>query len=363
MINADFNKLKNDFDINNIFDSISSFGSQINESFSIMDDCLKKYSNNFKEIRNKKISSVLICGMGGSAIGGELSKIALSKDISVPIIINRSADIPNWVNKETLVIVSSYSGNTYETIQAYKQSKSKTNLIIIIASCAPSKLNDFSRTYNHIKLDIPSGIQPRCALGYSSSIITMLFMNLNLIDSSKSDALKSASNLLNSAQLENLKDICSPNNNPAILLASKIQNQIPIIYGSEDFSSIIALRFQNQLQENSKLMAFSNNYPEINHNEIEGWSSSGNYFVIWLSDEEGLSDVFNSAQKLINQLGVKQISIDLKNHLAKIENRLEILYASIYFFDWVSYYLALLQNQNPCSIDNIKYIKQNNTLL
>ena len=379
MNDINFNQLKNDFDTEGISREISSFSRQISESFSITEDCYIQNEDNFKNI-SKEISSVLICGMGGSAIGGDIARAALFEYTKVPIIVNRSASIPNWANEQTLVLISSYSGNTYETISAYNQARLKTNKLIVISSDS-GLLSKYCIECNHIRLDIPLGFQPRCALGYISSIILLLFTRLNLINENHTNLI--IKNLMEtSSKLEEFRkkdffyseEIKKPYNmaiSDACYMYS-LKDKTPVIYGDEVFSSIIALRFRNQLQENSKVIAFSNSYPEINHNEIEGWNTNSNNYVMWLQ----LGDTDKSmlpAYKLLNKLKIEQKVFNLNKlcYFESIKNReekesitqfkssiIEVLYISIHYFDWVSYYLALLNKENPSSIDNIKYVKK-----
>jgi len=364
--NKDINtisKLRKSFDKKDMFGLIHSFPYQIKESFDIEMSCYNKNIENFQVV-SQNISSVIICGMGGSAIGGEFARIALMESGRVPIIINRSNIIPDWVNDKTLVIILSYSGNTYETIDAYNKAKLRTTKIITISSTG-GLLDKYCSENNHIRIDIPSGFQPRCALGYISSMTILLLMRLNLIENYKE--IKKQLKLVP----ESLK---SMNLDEAVSLADYLNNTTPIIYGRENYSSVVALRFKNQLQENSKMMAFSNNYPEINHNEIVGLNTNGNNFaILWLqdsfsSDNSKVGKSISAANEIIDQLGITRHSLFL-NNLGQQNNydenpktsksyKLSALYESIYFLDWVSYYLALLNNVDPSSIKNIEHIKK-----
>ena len=169
--NINISELKNDFDNKNMFDAIYSFPSQIKESFDIEMKCYNENIKNFQSISND-INSILICGMGGSAIGGEFARILLLQAAEVPVIINRSSIIPNWVNDKSLIIISSYSGNTYETIDAYEKARQKTSKILVISS-KMGLLNKYCLQYNHIIINIPLGLQPRCAFAYTSSMIIL----------------------------------------------------------------------------------------------------------------------------------------------------------------------------------------------
>ena len=352
---------KNRFDKQQFFKSIKDFPNQIIKSFDIENKCYRKNSKKFNSIY-KNIESILICGMGGSAIGAEFAKAVLLDNLKVPIFINKSDTIPAWVNDTTLVIISSYSGNTYETIDSFNKAKQKTGKIILISSKSKGILNEyFLDSDNYITVDIPSGLEPRCALGYMSATIILILARLELIDSPKKTKMH-----LKQSVLE-LNDIDKLNNykcNPMIAISHRIKNMIPVIYGSENLTSVSALRFKNQLQENAKMIAFSNNFPEINHNEVEGWNSPfKNLFIIWLKDSfvnEKNCRGINSGFELLNNSNFKQEIISLKNKHTYKTNRIATLYKTIYFLDWVSYYSALLNNVDPSLINNIKYIKKTN---
>ena len=134
----------------------------------------------------------------------------------------------------------------------------------------------------------------------------------------------------------------------------------PVIYGIENSTSIASLRFKNQLQENAKMTSFCNNFPELNHNEIESWKiPRNNFFVIWLKDQsldEKSAMFLQKSYSLLDNLGIKQEIIYLDNESIS-NNKIARLFKLIYFLDWVSYYAALLKGVDHISINNIKYIK------
>ena len=352
-----FKSLRNRFDKNNMFKSISDFKHQIIKSFGIESKWYRENSESINTISNN-VDSILICGMGGSAIGGELAKIILFEHINIPILINRSNNIPNWVNDKTLIIISSYSGNTYETVESFHQSRKKTKKIISISS-ELGIINDYSLEFGYPIINIPSGLQPRCALGYISSIIILVLARLNLVDSSKRLRMQLKESV---RELNDVDRMLNNKNNPILSISHKIRNSIPIIYGIENSTSIAAIRFKNQLQENAKMISFCNNFPEINHNEIESWNNrSAEFFIIWLQDpflDKKDNKAINAAFELIDNLKINQEIIILENKHTSKNNKLARLYKIIYFLDWVSYYLALLNNVDPISIKNIEFIKK-----
>ena len=346
------------FDKNNMFKSIHDFKNQIINSFSIESKWYKQNKTIINDIISKGIDSVLICGMGGSAIGGEVARTMLFDDINIPISVNRSNNIPNWVSDKTLVIISSYSGNTYETIDSFNKSMEKTQNIIAISSKS-GMINSLCLDNNYPIINIPSNLQPRCALGYISVIMILVFIRLNLIDSSRKirNHIKEAID-----ELKHVDKMMKDYDSPVFSISHKIRDSIPIVYGTENFTSIAALRFKNQLQENAKMTAFHSNFPEINHNEIEGWNNKKNQFmVIWIKDpflDTKSSKLISETFKLLDNLNIQQEVIALNNDKASSDNKIAALFKIIYFLDWVSYYTALLNNTNPILIKNIKHIKK-----
>ena len=348
--------LRSRFDKDNMFKSISDFKGQIIHSFDIESKWYIKNKNKIKKQFND-FDSVLICGMGGSAIGGELAQTVLYDDILVPIVINRSSDIPHWVNSKTLVIISSYSGNTYETIESLNQARKKTKKIIAI-SCLTGNINNICLNQEYPILNIPSGLQPRCALGYISSMIILVLSRVGLTRSSTRIRRQLKESV---RELKNIDRYLNDSDSLIFSISHKIKNCSPIIYGFENSTSIVALRFKNQLQENAKMFSFSNTFPEISHNEIESWNNNSNNFVIWLKKPEMSekdSKVFNASFNIIDKLNVEQEIITLNNKYTSNNNKIARLYKMIYFLDWVSYYTALLNNVNPTTINNIKLLKK-----
>ena len=176
MINDTLDFIAN-LDKSNMRGAISSFSNQIEDSFSIIKN-VSINENNFN------IHSILVLGMGGSAIGADLARVLCQNACNVPIIVNRSYNIPYWVNKFTLVIASSYSGNTEETISAFKKCRKRNCNIIVLSN--GGKIIQYAVDFGLDNVRIPEGFQPRAALGYSFTLIILLlnkigFVNDNII--------------------------------------------------------------------------------------------------------------------------------------------------------------------------------------
>ena len=165
-------KIDFSIDVSNMKDAIKSFPNQIRESFEIMQNwsLINKYD---------EIQMILVLGMGGSAIGGDLVKVIVQNNCSIPIIINRSYSIPEWVDDKTLILASSYSGNTEETLSAFKQCHKKKSPIIIIST--GGIISKYATEMHLDKIVIPKGFQPRAALGFSFTLIILILKHFNFI--------------------------------------------------------------------------------------------------------------------------------------------------------------------------------------
>ena len=233
----------------------------------------------------RKISNVLICGLGGSGIGGTIVSELVSHEAHVPIIVNKGYFIPKFTNENSLVIISSYSGNTEETLACLNQALKKKSKIICISS--GGKVAEISKKKKLDLILVPSGMPPRACLGCS---LTQLFFILaqNKIISGKFKAhLKSSVELI----VTEKQNIISE----AKFLAEKILGKTPIIYSTTYWEGVI-IRFRQQLNENAKILCGHQVIPEMNHNEVVGWpSGSDKISVIIFRD----SDEFEPNNKRI----------------------------------------------------------------
>ena len=337
--------LNSSLDKSNMKLAIAQFPDQISKSFDIM----KSWS---PQKIYKDINNILIIGMGGSAIGGDVARVIAQNDCSLPIFVNRSYNIPDWVGANTLVIASSYSGNTEETLSAFNQCKQKKSSIIAITT--GGDIENYANQYKLDKILVPCGYQPRAALGFSFTCILILLNRLGFISDKIIDILYDVIDPLMSMSLQ-----MQNNDNEALKIAEKIYTTCPIIYGSEDLTWVAALRFRGQLAENSKMLAFHHNFPEQNHNEIEGWTCNKNIMdnmsIIWIhdtSDHIGVKSRMRISSKLLDLKAGLQVQIKQEGL-----NRIHRLIKLIHFTDWVSYYAALLNNVDPTPVNRIQELK------
>lgn len=325
--------------------AITEFPNQIKESFSIMTTWKAQ-----REYRN--IENIMVLGMGGSAIGGDVAKVLAQNTNSVSIVINRSYNIPAWVGSNTLILASSYSGETEETLNAFAQCKERNCPMIVLST--GGAITDYAGKYDLDIIPIPSGYQPRAALGYSFSLILILLNQLDFVKDHIIEMLKGSIESLDLLSTEMNKE-----GNKALAIAENIHTTCPIIYGSEELTWVAALRFRGQLAENAKMLSFHNHFPEQNHNEIEGWTVNkdimNRFSIIWLKDEDdhpGTQVRMQISSDLLKSNAGSQLEICQTG-----KNRVERLLKLIHFTDWISYYTALFNKVDPTPVSRIQELK------
>lgn len=340
-------------DKSNMYESISQFPKHIKHSF----DFFKKNSSISANISNN-INNILILGMGGSAITGLLFKEILADKLSIAVNVNQGYTIPKWVNENTLIIASSYSGNTEETLTGLEKCLSKTSKIIGFST--GGKLIDIINENNNDFVLMPKGLQPRAALGYSFTLMLILLNKIGFIENSIISNFQN-----NLAELSKYSDSYSLQNekNISYKIAKDIYDKNPLIYAEDGIFGIIGYRFKCQLVENSKILAFNNFIPEMNHNEIEAYTENvnnkNNFVVIWINNDN--YHIRNKKRidvvKTIWSNKIKtQIEINLD--LAHINSNLIKYLIYINLMDWISYHAAILIQIDPSIIPNINKLKK-----
>jgi len=332
-------------DQSNMRGAIMDFPNQIKKSFSIMSTW--KVNLEYKNIEN-----ILILGMGGSAIGGDVARVIAQNAISTPIIINRSYNIPNWVGANTLILASSYSGGTEETLSAFEQCRERKCPIIVLST--GGEITDYAIRYNLDRIPVPIGYQPRAALGFSFSLIIIILNRLGFVQNNIIEMVEKSIE-----SLELLSTEMNKGENNALRVAKNIHTTCPIIYGSEELTWVAALRFRGQLAENAKMLSFHNHFPEQNHNEIEGWTANkdimNRFSIIWLKDKD---DHFGTQARMEITSSLLETSAGSQLEISQTgKNRVERLLKLIHFTDWISYYAALLNNIDPTPVNRIQELK------
>ena len=323
----------------------------------MMDQLIKKFPAQLKEgleigestiIRphHFQIQKIVMTGMGGSGIGGAYVADLIADECPCPYLIKSGYTLPAYVDKHTLVIVSSYSGNTEETIASMQQAMDKNAKIVCISS--GGKVKELAKTHGLDFVEMPSGWpSPRACLGYSVVCQLYVLYHLHLISEKIIDNIKTAADLLSFEQ----EDIMSK----AEKLAELIANKLPVIYTADRLSSV-AVRWRQQINENGKMLCWHHVLPEMNHNELVGWKhKQENVAVIFLRYRDDLKQV-----QLRTDL-TKQIITALAPHVieiyAKGQTTADKMMYMTHLGDWLSWYLAQKNNVNASEIQVIDFLK------
>ncbi|MBA7491520.1 hypothetical protein ES702_02067 [subsurface metagenome] len=302
----------------------------------------------------KDINKVLAIGMGGSAIGGDLLRSYLFKDLGIPLIVNRNYKIPHFVGQDTLIFASSYSGNTEETLSAYQEAHKRGAKIIGLTS--GGKLKEYCQRDGNPVIIIPSGFPPRTALGYLFFPLIMILERLKLIRN-KMEEIEETIKILTKLSRE-----LGPREkgNRAKRLAQELYNKVPVVYSSSEYFEPVALRWKDQFNENSKVFAIWNLFPELNHNEIVGWEIleeiTKNFIIILIRDRDDFERIkvrMDITKSIIKKKvsGINEVWSEGSSLLARI-------FSLIYLGDFISFYLAILNGVDPTPVKMIDLLKK-----
>lgn len=336
-------------DKDHMIDRVYSFPEQIEEAIHIIEQAdLPKLYN---------IQHIIFTGMGGSAISGDIIQAYLRERLSIPITVNRSYDLPKWANKHTLVISQSYSGNTEETLSAFKQAHQKSCQIIAISS--GGKLKEYCERRNTPFIEIPSGYAPRAATGYLLICGLLSLRSIGIMQNQIDTDITETIHHLKEIRVKLFKDVTS-SENCAKDIAEQIGEHITQIYGWGPYEPI-AKRWGTQLNENSKLLARYDVVSESNHNDIVGWAghpSATKHFICVLFRDAKLETVqmktrLDFMRNLLKEVSAGVIEIDTheKNLFAKM------MYF-MYLGDFVSCYAAVNRHVDPTPVAIITQLKE-----
>lgn len=300
------------------------------------------------------IGNIIVTGLGGSAIGGDLLRSYLAEELHIPFSVNRHYFLPEFVDSSSLVIVSSYSGNTEETIASHRDVKLRNAKVLCITTNGETER--LARKYRQPFIIIPKGYPPRAALGYSFFTVLSALIRMKLVSPRKKDIEETVKLL---GRKSKTYSSLSVNANPALNIAQQLFGKLPIIYSSADRFDVVNLRWRGQLAENAKVLAFGHVLPEMNHNELVGWKVLRRHMkemvVIFLHDKHDHKRV------QLRMAIMKNIVGEYANRIVDVDSEGKSLLARtfslIYLGDWVSYYLAMLNGIDPTPVKVIDYLK------
>lgn len=300
-------------------------------------------------IDKSKINNIVLTGLGGSAISGDLLQNFLGEELTLPFSVNRNYDLPSYCDKKSLLIVSSYSGKTEETISVLK--KALKNNCQIVCITTGGEVGKIAKDHHLPTISLQKDLQPRYALGVSFFSLLKLFQEIELIG-----AQDEVVDLIKGNWKKN-SEVHSQEDSLAFSIAQSLIGYLPVIYSAAGKTSALGYRFKCQFNENSKLHAFHNVIPEMNHNEIVGWESYNEKNLlakIILIEDKAYHPAVKKRFGIIRSVFQPEI-IGLKSREEIFKVRIMDL---IYLTDWITFHLAVLRGFDPSEIDNIDYLKK-----
>lgn len=319
-------------------DYINDFSNHLREAIEIANNTtLSPYT---KEIRN-----ILICGLGGSGIGGTIVSDIISSKVNIPIAATKDYSIPNFVNEHTLVIANSYSGNTEETLYALEKCQARGAEIAVITS--GGKLKTIAEENKCNNIIIPGNQPPRAMFGYAFTELFFMLNHYGIIDDSFKSDFDKAINLIDTEKANIQKQ--------AMNLAKKMYKQTPVIYVAKGFEGV-AVRFRQQLNENSKMLGWHNVVPEMNHNELLGWRTNvDDLAVVYFRNKCDYDR--NQIRMDINKKVISKFTSNITEIWSKGDSLIENSLYHISVGDWTSWYLSEMNNVDAIEIDVIDFLK------
>lgn len=318
---------------------IRSFPDQLEEGLELFSS--SQLNPGIEEVRN-----IYISGMGGSAVGADFVEAIIRDVCSIPVTVGKSYSVPHFISNHTLAIVSSYSGNTEETLSAFHKLVEKRSKVIAISS--GGELIRLAQEHKIDYIQLPEGwSSPRACLAYSLVAQLFALQKVNIIHDFFSSQLRSAIALLNERQLE-IKT-------QAVRLSELLQNKWLVIYSSDQFEPV-GLRFRQQINENSKMLCWHNVIPEMNHNELVGWRSNHpSLAVVFIRDREEHPRIHARSEltkEIVNHYAASVIEV-----YASGASLLEKFVYLVHLLDYVSAFLAEKNEVDAVEVRVIDFLK------
>ncbi len=316
---------------------VEAFTTQLQEALDI--------ANKAALTKKQNVHNIIVTGLGGSGIGGTILSELVQGDCPVPIIVNKDYFLPDFVNEHSLVIISSYSGNTEETISAMNQAITKKAQIVCVTS--GGKVLEMARQHGYDAIVIPGGNPPRSCIGYS---LVQLLKIIQFNCFSKTDLLLQVKESI--ALLDNEKSNIKAQ---ATTIAKTLDKKIAVLYSLGTCEGVV-VRFRQQINENSKMLCWHNTLPEMNHNELVGWTEKNDALAVvtfhTTFDYERTVKRYEVCKPLF-----AKYSSSVTDIVAKGTSKLEQFMYLINIGDWISCYLADIKNIDAVEVDVITNLK------
>jgi len=301
------------------------------------------------------VENVVVLGMGGSGISGDVVQVLVEPRLGVPWrTIKGYGPLPEWIGRNTLVFVVSYSGNTEETLAAFDEIHNRGARPVVVSS--GGRLVELAASYGVAQVKIPGGLQPRASLGFLALPLLAVLVEIGLVPDC-SDVVDEAV-----ATLADVSKTCSRDipveQNIAKQLATSLSDRLPVIYGGSGLGEVAAYRFKCDLNEYAKTPAFANSIPEMNHNELEALASAnGEDFVAVMlrdiDDHERVALRFEVVKKLVERSGAEVIEVHSQGISAVARLLTLVLITQL-----TAIYMGLINDVDPGPVPVIEDFKQ-----
>jgi glucose/mannose-6-phosphate isomerase len=303
------------------------------------------------------VDSVVVLGMGGSGSSGDLIRALVEPRLPVPFFVIKSyGPLPEWVGRNTLVLAVSYSGETEETLVTFEEAHGRGARVVALS--AGGRLAEMAEDFGAAHIGVPSGLQPRAAIAYLLVPLLVVLARMGLVPDPSADIEEGLSVLAELAPRCNRK---TPTvENPAKDVAARLAGRVPMLYGGPGIGGAIARRFKCELNEYAKAHAFYNEIPEMNHNEIAGWTKAaeigGDYVAVWFGDSDDDHRV-GLRWKITREL-IEESAADIIEMTSEGQSPLARLTSLLYIAGLAAIYTGIAHGVDPGPVEVLDYLKK-----
>jgi glucose/mannose-6-phosphate isomerase len=299
------------------------------------------------------VANVAFCGMGGSAVAGDVLRVLAASRLGAPVQVIRSPELPEWCQPHTLLVVSSYSGDTSEAVSCLDEAIRRGCRVVAVTSGG-----EVARRTEELGLGgvlVPGGLQPRAAVGLLTLGTLGALEAAGLLPSVGADLDECV------RELDVLVDQLAPGVPTTINLAKQVAEavgeSVPVVWGADGLGAVAAVRWKTQMNENAKIPAFASALPELDHNEVVGWSQDRGhgYLVVALRHEGEHPDVgarFELSTRIAEEAGARTLEV-----WARGRSALARLFSLVAVGDFASTYLGIARGVDPTPVDAIARLK------
>ncbi len=296
-------------------------------------------------VKEADFDAIFVLGLGGSSISGAfLQTYFRHLNNNIPVHLVQDYDLPPYVTGRSLVIAISYSGNTEETVNAYRQAVKITQHTYAFST--GGKIEEVANIGRYAFIKVPKGYQPRtAAISYLFFPVLRLLERLNILPSHREQLQRT----IQSLKKTSFEDI-------GIQLSEKLMYTTPLFYASDKYWPV-AYRAKTQINEHAKIHSFWHKFPELNHNELCGYTKTeGNYHIVTFrfdDDHRRVQKRMDITKEVAKKVGVNTTEVKLTG-----DSYLTKLLSAVLIGDFSAYYLALRYQQDPSPVVVIEDFKK-----